>query len=56
MTQVLGTVIENDIVYTYTPTGALYWLTIVTILAIAASWLPARGATRVSVQKSLVYQ
>ncbi len=56
MTQVLGDVIQNDIVYTYTPTGALYWLAIVTVLSIAASWFPARGATRVSVRESLAYQ
>ena len=56
MTRVLGQAIDNDIVYIYTPTGALYWFVIVTILSIAASWLPARGATRVSVQQSLVYQ
>jgi putative ABC transport system permease protein len=56
MTQVLGQVIQNDIVYTYTPAGALYWLVIVTVLAVVASWLPARGATRISVNESLAYQ
>ena len=56
MTQVLGQVIQNDIVYTYTPFGALYWLGIVTVLAVVASWLPARGATRISVNESLAYQ
>jgi putative ABC transport system permease protein len=56
MTQVLGQAIDNDIVYIYTPNGALYWLAIVTVLSIAASWLPARAATRVSVAQSLVYQ
>jgi hypothetical protein len=34
----------------------LYWLAIITVLAIAASWLPAQGATRVSVRESLAYQ
>jgi putative ABC transport system permease protein len=56
MTQVLGTIIQNEILYLYTPTGAIYWLVLVTILSIAASWLPARGATRVSVRESLAYQ
>ncbi len=56
MAQGLGAALQGEIVYRYTPLGALYWLGIVTILAIAASWLPARGATRVSVRESLAYQ
>jgi ABC-type lipoprotein release transport system permease subunit len=56
MTRVLGDVLQNEILYKYTPTGALYWLAIVTVLSITASWLPARGATRVSVRESLAYQ
>jgi len=56
MARVLGQVIQNEILYKYTPTGAIYWLAIVTVLSIAASWLPARGATRVSVRESLAYQ
>jgi len=32
------------------------WFVIITILAILASWLPARGATRISVRESLAYQ
>jgi putative ABC transport system permease protein len=35
--------------------GALYWLGIITVLSIAASWFPARGATRISVRDSLAY-
>lgn len=56
MTQALGAALGGEIVFHYTPTGALYWLAIITVLAIAASWLPAHGATRVSVQESLAYQ
>jgi ABC-type antimicrobial peptide transport system permease subunit len=56
MVQALGAALNNEIVFHYTPAGALYWLGIITVLAIAASWLPAQGATRVSVRESLAYQ
>ncbi|MBE7473050.1 MAG: hypothetical protein DPW09_00170 [Anaerolineae bacterium] len=56
MTQALGAAINGEIVFHYTPMGAVYWLAIITVLAIAASWLPAQGATRVSVRESLAYQ
>jgi putative ABC transport system permease protein len=56
MTQAMGAALSGEIVFHYTPTGALYWLAIITVLAIAASWLPAQGATRVSVRESLAYQ
>ena len=56
MAQGLGAALQGEIVYNYTPTGALYWLGIVTLLSIAASWLPSRSATLISVQESLAYQ
>ena len=56
MTQALGAALQGEIVYKYTPTGALYWLLIITVLSIAASWFPARGATGISVRESLAYQ
>jgi len=56
MTQALGIALQNEIIYYYTPTGPLYWLVLVTILSIAASWLPARSATKISVRESLAYQ
>ncbi len=56
MTQALGAALESEIVYKYTPIGALYWLGIVTVLSIVASWLPSRSATRISVRESLAYQ
>ncbi len=43
-------------IYHVTPDGALLWLGIITVLAILASWIPARGATRISVRQSLAYQ
>ncbi len=52
----LGAAIGFDLVYNYTPAGAIYWLFIITILSILASWFPARGATRISVRESLAYQ
>lgn len=53
----IDAVLTHKLIRIYTPTGALYWFVIVTILSVMASWLPARGATRVSVQeRSLVYQ
>jgi putative ABC transport system permease protein len=56
MTQALAAALEGEIVYNYTPVGAFYWLGIVTVLSIAASWFPAWGSTRVSVRESLAYQ
>jgi putative ABC transport system permease protein len=56
MTQALGAALQGEIVYKYTPTGALYWLLIISVLSIAASWFPARGATGISVRESLAYQ
>jgi putative ABC transport system permease protein len=45
-----------EIVYKYGPTGALYWLGIITVLSFVASLLPARRALRVTVRESLAYQ
>ncbi len=56
MPQAVGSALQLDLVYKYTPTGAVLWLVIITFLSIIASWLPARGATRISVRESLAYQ
>jgi putative ABC transport system permease protein len=56
MTQAMGVALQSEIVYRYTPTGAIYWLAIIVVLSIIASWFPARGATRISVRESLAYQ
>jgi putative ABC transport system permease protein len=55
-TQVLSEVADNDIIFKYTPTGPFYWLIMVTILAVIASWFPAHRAARISVRESLAYQ
>ncbi len=56
MVVAVGQAFQNEYVYHYTPTGALLWLGIITFLSVAASWLPARSATRISVRESLAYQ
>ncbi|MFN2137397.1 MAG: ABC transporter permease, partial [Candidatus Promineifilaceae bacterium] len=53
MTAALSSALGVEIVYHYTPDGALMWLAIITILAGLASGLPARRATRISVRESL---
>jgi len=52
----LSAAFQQEYLYHYTPSGALMWLSIITVLSILASWLPARSATRVSVRQSLIYQ
>jgi putative ABC transport system permease protein len=56
MVYALGQAFDLELIYHYSPTGAVLWLGIITVLSILASLLPARGATRVSVQTSLAYQ
>jgi putative ABC transport system permease protein len=57
MTRAIGQAMGGlSLVYHYTPNGSILWLVIITVLSVAASWLPARGATRVSVRESLSYQ
>lgn len=56
MAGALSAALGTEIVYYYTPNGALIWLAIITVLSIVASWLPARRATRISVRQSLAYQ
>ncbi len=55
-TNVLGSVIDNEIIYRYTATGPLLWLVVITVLAALASWFPAAAAARISVRESLAYQ
>ncbi len=56
MVKVLGSAFDFDMLYKYQPTGAIMWFVIITVLSILASWLPAWGATRISVRESLSYQ
>ncbi len=52
----LSSALGSQLVYQYTPQGPLIWLAIITVLAIGASGLPARSASRVSVRESLAYE
>jgi putative ABC transport system permease protein len=56
MVKGLGAALGGELVYKYTPTGAILWLVIITVLSIIASLLPARNALRVSVRESLAYE
>jgi putative ABC transport system permease protein len=55
-TQGLAVVLDQALVYHFTPLGLLYWLGIVIVLAVGASWFPARSAAQLSVRESLAYQ
>lgn len=52
----IGSAFGLDLLFKYTPTGAVLWLIIITILSVLASWLPAQGAIKISVRESLAYQ
>jgi putative ABC transport system permease protein len=54
-TRGLSFALNQQLSYRFTPTGAIAWLVIITLLAIIASSLPARSAARVSVSESLTY-
>lgn len=56
MVRGLSAALNGELIYRYTPTGALIWLVVITVLATLASWLPARAASRISVRESLVYE
>jgi putative ABC transport system permease protein len=56
MVSAIGSVLESELFYTFNPVGPILWLIIITILSVIASWLPARGATKISVRESLAYQ
>jgi putative ABC transport system permease protein len=55
-TQGLSLALNQQLSYNFSPFGALLWLMIITLLAVVASFLPARGAALVSVRESLAYQ
>jgi putative ABC transport system permease protein len=55
-TRGLSFALNQQLSYSFTPSGAIAWLVIITLLAVVASLFPARGAARVSVRESLAYQ
>ena len=54
-TQALSFALNQQLVYQFTPSGAILWLVIISVLAMFASALPARGASKISVRESLAY-
>jgi putative ABC transport system permease protein len=52
----LSAALGLELIYKYTPIGAMFWLVIITILSVVASLLPAREALRISVRESLAYE
>jgi putative ABC transport system permease protein len=54
-TKGLSVALNQQLAYQFNPTGALIWLTIISVLAILSSLFPARNAARVSVRASLSY-
>lgn len=55
-TQGLTLALDDEIIYRFTPFGLVCWLIVIVVLAVVASWFPARSATRISVRESLMYQ
>ena len=51
----LSEVLSIELVYQVSRTGVWYWLAIITILAVIASWFPAQKAAQTSVRESLAY-
>jgi putative ABC transport system permease protein len=52
---ILAQVMNIELVYQVSQPGFLYWLGIVTVLAVIASWFPAQRAAQASVRQSLAY-
>jgi putative ABC transport system permease protein len=56
LTALLSNKLQRAIVYQYSFIGVLLWLALATLIGVAASWSPARGAIQMSVQESLAYE
>jgi putative ABC transport system permease protein len=54
--QAIGAVFEVPMEHEFAFIGVWIWLVIVLVLSLVASWLPARRATRISVNESLAYE
>jgi putative ABC transport system permease protein len=52
----IGAVFEVPMEHEFAFIGVWIWLIIVLVLSLVASWLPARRATRISVNESLAYE
>jgi putative ABC transport system permease protein len=51
----LAQVLRIELIYQVSPFGFGYWLAIITVLAVIASWFPAQKAAQTSVRESLAY-
>lgn len=51
----LARVLRIELIYQVSPAGFGYWLGIITVLALVASWFPAQKAAQTSVRESLAY-
>lgn len=51
----LARVLRIELIYQVSPVGFAYWLAIITVLAVVASWFPAQKAAQTSVRESLAY-
>ena len=48
--------LHADLSYSFSFTGVVYWLFIVIVISILASYVPARNASRIKVREALVYE
>ncbi len=55
LVSLLSGLINVELIYQFSEMGVLYWFCIVTILAVIASWFPAKKAAQTSVRESLAY-
>ncbi len=51
----LAQVLRIELIYKVSTAGFGYWLVIITVLAVLASWFPAQKAAQTSVRESLAY-
>lgn len=51
-----NTLFQAEPTYSFSPQGALLWLVVVLLLALFASYLPARNASRLTVREVLSYE
>jgi putative ABC transport system permease protein len=51
----LSSILKIELVYQVSAVGVWFWLAIITILAVSASWFPAQKAAQTSVRESLAY-
>jgi len=55
LTQAFAGIMKLELIYQFSAPGVWYWLVIVTVLAVIASWFPAQKAAQTSVRESLAY-